>query len=229
MTEHAPIKGDSLAVVEQSLMALSAGMSAKARRDAKTTFQFASRVASKAHDRDGEAEAWFNKFLEVMRTCGWVVGQRSYERDYDQSGSLTLGPVVFKVAKAAGQALLGGPLAEAMTELASKAVGALGEITQAQEIFKQNVKGHPVSTTGLGTCIETPEGELFMLVSAFSAAPGENNLDTLVYEWKSASTDRYSGSAVLSFNEVVYTDELRLVIEKKMIDKGIESALEFEI
>lgn len=75
MTDTKASSGDSIAVVEQSLLALSAGMSAQSRRDAKTTFQFASRVASKLHDRDGESEAWFNKFLEVMRTlAGWRAG-----------------------------------------------------------------------------------------------------------------------------------------------------------
>jgi len=223
------VSTNSIAVVEQSLLALSAGMSAQSRRDAKTTFQFASRVASKLHDRDGESEAWFNKFLEVMRTLGWVVGKRSYERDYDQSQSLTLGPIAFKVASAAGKALLGGPVGEAMAKLAGDAISALGNIEEAQKIYQLNVKGHPVATTGLGACIETPEGELFMLVNAFSASPGENDLNTTVFEWKSSSKDRYCGSAVLSFNEVVYTDAVRASIEQKLIDKAIEAASEFDI
>lgn len=221
--------GDSVAVIEQSLLAMSAGMSAQARRDAKTTFQFASRVASKQHDRDGESEAWFNAFLDVMRTCGWVVGKRSFKRDYDQSKSLTLGPVAFKIASAAGHALLGGPLGEAASKLIGKGLEALGTITEAQSIYKQNIKGHPVSTTGLGACIETPEGELFMLVNAFSASPSENDLDTVVFEWKSSSKDRYCGSAVLSFNQVVYTDEVRASIESKLIAKAVKAASEYEI
>ncbi|WP_027592590.1 hypothetical protein [Pseudomonas sp. LAIL14HWK12:I7] len=223
------VSTNSIAVVEQSLLALSAGMSAQSRRDAKTTFQFASRVASKLHDRDGESEAWFNKFLEVMRTLGWVVGKRSYERDYDQSQSLTLGPIAFKVASAAGKALLGGPVGEAMAKLAGDAISALGNIEEAQKIYQQNLKGHPVSTTGLGACIETPEGELFMLVNAFSASPGENDLNTTVFEWKSSSKDRYCGSAVLSLNEVVYTDAVRASIEQKLIDKAVQAASEFDI
>ncbi|MCX2688905.1 hypothetical protein OO306_25585 [Pseudomonas sp. DCB_AW] len=223
------VSTNSIAVVEQSLLALSAGMSAQSRRDAKTTFQFASRVASKLHDRDGESEAWFNKFLEVMRTLGWVVGKRSYERDYDQSQSLTLGPIAFKVASAAGKALLGGPVGEAMAKLAGDAISALGNIEEAQKIYQLNVKGHPVATTGLGACIETPEGELFMLVNAFSASPGENDLNTTVFEWKSSSKDRYCGSAVLSLNEVVYTDAVRASIEQKLIDKAVQAASEFDI
>lgn len=229
MTDINTHSGDSIAVVEQSLLALSAGMSAQSRRDAKTTFQFASRVASKLHNRDGESEAWFNKFLEVMRTLGWVAGRRSYERDYDTSRSLTLGPIAFKVASAAGKALLGGPIGEAMAKLSGDAINALGNIEEAQKIYKQNVKGHPVSTTGLGTCIETPEGELFMLVNAFSASPGENDLNTTVFEWKSSSKDRYSGSAVLVFNEVVYTDQVRASIEQKLAHKAVKAASEYEI
>ncbi|MFT0520415.1 hypothetical protein [Pseudomonas faucium] len=229
MTDQNPVSGDSIAVVEQSLLALSAGITAQKRRDAKTTFQYASRAASFKFDRDGQSEAWFNQFVEVMRTCGWVVGKRSYERDYDQSRSLTLGPVAFKVASAAGQALLGGPLGEAITQLIGKGLEALGGITEAQEIYKQNVKGHPVSTTGLAACIETPEGELFMLVNAFSASPSENDLDTVVFEWKSSSAERYSGSVVLNFNEVVYTDAVRASVEGKLIEKAVQAVSEFEI
>ncbi|CAM3861203.1 hypothetical protein CCOS865_05069 [Pseudomonas reidholzensis] len=229
MTEARSVTGDSLAVVEQSLLGLSAGMTAQARRDAKTVFQFATLVASKAHDRDGESEDWFNKFLEVMRSCGWVVGQRSYERDYDTTCSLTLGPVAFKVAKAAGEALLGGPVAEAMGKLASKMFSGLGEITEAQQVFKLNMKGRPVSTTGLGTCIQTPEGEVFMLVTAFSCAPSENDLDTVLFEWNSSSKERYSASAILNLNDIVYTDAVRASIEKKLIDKAVKAPSEFEI
>ncbi|MGE8306863.1 MULTISPECIES: hypothetical protein [Pseudomonas] len=224
MTEESTNR--SLAVVEQSLLALSAGMSAQSRRDAKTTFQFSSLVASKLYNRDGESEAWFNKFLETMRTVGWVAGKRSYERDYDTSRSLTLGPIAFKVASAAGKALLGGPVGEAMAKLAGDAINALGNIEEAQKIFQQNLKGNPVATTGLGACIETPEGELFMLVNAFSASPSENDLNTTVFEWKSSSKDRYCGSAVLSFNEVVYTAEVRAAIEKRLIDRAIKAATE---
>ncbi|MFP3405283.1 hypothetical protein SB757_11585 [Pseudomonas sp. SIMBA_065] len=229
MTDENTINGDSIAVVEQSLLALSAGMSVQSRRDAKTTFQFASRVASKLHDRDGESEAWFNKFVQVMHTLGWAVGKRSYERDYDQNRSLTLGPIAFKVASTAGQALLGGPMGAAMAKLAGKALSALGNIEEAQQIYKQNLKGHPVSTTGLAACIETPEGELFMLVNAFSASPSENDLNTTVFEWKSSSKERYCGSVVLSLNEVVYTDEVRATTEQKLIDKAVKAVSEFEI
>ncbi|MDF0733771.1 hypothetical protein P0Y43_24130 [Pseudomonas entomophila] len=229
MTEEKKDGGDSLAVVEQSLLVLSASVSAQKRRDAKTIYQFATLVASKAHNRDGESEAWFNKFLEVMRSCGWVVGKRSFERDYDTTRSLTLGPVVFKAAKAAGEALLGGPIGEAAGKLAAKVFSSLGDLTEAQEIYKQNMKGHPVSTTGLGTCIETPEGELFMVVNAFSCSPAENDLDTVLFEWKSSSKDRYSASAVLNLNEVVYTDQVRASIEAKLVAKAVKAPDEFEI
>lgn len=224
MTEESTNR--SLAVIEQSLLALSAGMSAQNRRDAKTTFQFSSLVASKLYSRDGQSEAWFNKFLETMRTVGWVTGKRSYERDYDTSRSMTLGPIAFKVASAAGKALLGGPVGDALSKLAGDAINAVGNIKEAQKILQQNLKGKPVATTGLGACFETPEGEVFMLVNAFSASPGENDLNTTVFEWKSSSKDRYCGSAVLSFNEVVYTDEVRAVIEKRLIDKAIKAATE---
>ena len=107
--------------------------------------------------------------------------------------------------------------------------GGVHDIGSPQNNYQQNLKGHPVSTTGLGACIETPEGELFMLVNAFSASPSENDLNTTVFEWKSASKDRYCGSAVLSFNEVVYNDAVRESIEQKLINKAVKAASEFEI
>ena len=117
----------------------------------------------------------------------------------------------------------------AMAKLAGKALSALGNIEEAQQIYKQNLNGHPVSTTGLAACIETPEGELFMLVNAFRASPSENDLNTTVFEWKSASKERYCGSGVLSLNEVVYTDEVRATTEQKLIDKAVKAVSEFEI
>ncbi|MNJ56655.1 hypothetical protein D3C77_522140 [compost metagenome] len=68
-----------------------------------------------------------------------------------------------------------------------------------------------------------------MLVTAVSTAPSENDLNTVVFEWNSSSNDRYEASAMLSFNEVVYTSEVRTALEKKLVDKAIKAASEYEI
>ena len=66
-------------------------------------------------------------------------------------------------------------------------------------------------------------------MNAFSASPSENDLDTVVFEWKSSSAERYSGSVVLNFNEVVYTDAVRASVEGKLIEKAVQAVSEFEI
>nr|WP_280042942.1 hypothetical protein [Pseudomonas sp. Hg5Tf]MDH2560103.1 hypothetical protein [Pseudomonas sp. Hg5Tf] len=63
---------NTAAVLEQSLMAFGAGMSVQSRTDVKNSYQFASLVASKLYDQEGQGEAWFKQFLKVMQDCGWV-------------------------------------------------------------------------------------------------------------------------------------------------------------
>lgn len=218
MTEETGTTSEnSISVIEQSLMAFGAGMSLQARRDAEQSFRYASLRASKLYSAEGQAEQWFGKFLEAMVSCHWTIGKRSYEAEHTSSQSLTIEGVVFKVAKTAAQTLVGGEVGKMLGGLLEQAIGGLGKITEAQEIFKRNMKNKPSGTIGLGGCMETAEGEVFMVVSAHSANPSQNDLDTVVFDWKSCGDDQYSSSAYMVHDTDMYDlirDQIKLKLKE---------------
>lgn len=195
---------NSISVIEQSLMAFGVGMSRQARNDAKQSFRYASLRASSQYSAEGQTEQWFGEFLDAMTTCHWTIGKRTYEAEHASEHSLTIEGVAFKVAKAATQALVGEEVGKMVGSLLEQAIGGLGKITEAQQIFKDNMKEKPSGTIGLGACLETASGEVFMMISAHSAKPSENDLDTVVFDWKSAGSDQYSGSASLVHDTDMY-------------------------
>lgn len=220
---------NSAAVVEQSLMAFGAGMSYQSRSDVKISFQLASLAASKRYNQEDQAEQWFEEFIKNLEKTGWAMARRTFEREDISGKSLTLGAIAFKAMKVAGQTLLGGPLGEAMISLAGQAVEGLGKVTEPQQLFSSNVKAKSSATVGLASCLETREGEVVMGVAAISAAASQNDLDTLVFEWKSTSSQNYSGMALLSFNKTIFNDKLREVIIGKLAEHAFANVLDFDI
>ncbi|MGE7992399.1 hypothetical protein ACQKPE_15420 [Pseudomonas sp. NPDC089554] len=220
---------NSAAVVEQSLMAFGAGMSYQSRSDVKSSFQLASLVASKRYSQGDQAEQWFDEFIRTLEGSGWAKVRRTFEREDISGKSLTLGAIAFKAMKVAGQTLVGGPLGEAMISLASQAVDGLDKVTEPQQLFSSNVKKKSSATVGLASCMEISEGEVLMGVAAISAATSQNDLDTLVFEWKSTSSQNYSGMALLSFNKASYNDKLREAIIDKLAERAFANVMDFDI
>lgn len=219
---------NTAAVVEQALIAFGAGMTLQSRTDVKTSFQFASRVASKLYDQEGQGEAWFKQFLKVMQDCGWVTVRRSYEKDHSATQSLKVGAIAFKAVSAVGTAVLGGPIGAAMTKLAGDALSQLGLIEEATDLLNRNIKDYQSANIGLASCLETSEGEVVMSMSAVNTDKSGHDLDAAVFEWSSKSEALYSGVAVLSFNKALY-EKVRETIVTKLGDRMIENVLDYDI
>lgn len=218
---------NSAAVVEQSLMTFAAGMSLQNRIDVMNSYQFASLVASRLYDGEDQSENWYKQNLKVMEDLGWLTVRRTYEREVNDAQSLTLGNVAFKAIKIVGQAAFGGPVAEALGSVAMQAVESLGNITEAQDIFKHNYMQRQSGTIGLTTCLETAEGELMMLLTAVSTKGMARDLDTVAFEWKSTDNYHYSGTALLAFNSNHYA-RVREHVETRLGERRTQNVLEYE-
>lgn len=229
MTEKKEILStNTAAVIEQSLMAFGAGMSLQSRTDVKNSYHFASLVASKLYDQEGQGEAWFKQFLKVMQDCGWVTARRSYEREITSSQAVTIAAITAKALGAVGTAILGGAPGQLLNKLAGDALKKLGMVTEAQKVFERNVKGKKAANIGLASCIETVEGEVVLAMGCVHTDTSKHNLDLFVLEWDSNSEDFYTGTAALSFNKSLY-ELVRATIESKLGERSINNVLDYEI
>ncbi|MDD2060190.1 hypothetical protein N5D52_05520 [Pseudomonas sp. GD03860] len=222
------LSGNTASIVDQSLMAFGAGMSLQSRCDVKNAYHFASLVASKRFDQEGQGEEWFKAFLKVMHDCGWVTARRCYEQVNQGSQSLKVGAIAAKAVSSIGQAFLGGPVGAALNKLAENALEKLGLVDEAQQLLKRNIKDKANASVGLASCIETQTGEVVLVMSAVQVAAATHDLDLAVFEWNSSTLTSYTGSAALSFNKSLY-EHVRSTIERKLGERIVSNVLDYDI
>ena len=219
---------DSAFLVENSLMAFGAGMTLQNRTDVKNAFHFASLVAGRLHDPEQESEHWYSQFLRVMQDCGWVTTRRNYEREASSATHVSVGAVALRLLSAAGTAALGVFAGKAFGLLAKAALEKLGVNPGLKDVFLHKRKGKGNGMVGLGACLETAEGEVVLVMGCVAAkAPASEN-DLLGIEWTITSSEFYTGTAVLSFNQDLYA-RVRRTVEDKLQDRSASNVLEYQV
>ncbi|WP_154660661.1 hypothetical protein [Pseudomonas cremoricolorata] len=198
-----PTAADTAALIDNVVSTFRAGMSAQNRQDAQNSFQFAALAASVEFDRKQQREQWFDRMVEILRTCGWSVQQRSYEKETASSTSITVGDVALRVFGVVGRAVLGGPIGDALGALAAQAFDGLSVMTKDVEAFLAKKHDSLKGLTGIVGCVES-EGVLTMVISAVDAKAPGNDLDVLGINVKLAGSEYYKGSAVLVLNAGLY-------------------------
>jgi len=228
-TTPEPLSLSSAAVVESSLLAFGAGMSAQSRQDAKNSYLFATLVANKRHNQLTLSEAWFDYFLEAMSDCGWSVAQRTYDKESNSGHSLKLGNIVVKAVQvAAGSLLHGGPIVQALGQLAESAIAGLGANEQALTLFEHSLHRKSNVMVGVASCIETRDGEVVMALGAIQRNVRREDLDTLLFDWDSDTSATYRSTAALSFNSQVYA-RTRDLIQERLGDRAVSRIMDYEI
>lgn len=224
-----PLSISSAAVVESSLLAFGAGMSAQNRMDAKNSFLFASLVANRVFDQTASSESWFTSFLQVMGDCGWVLVYRTHEKQSSSDMSLKLANVAVKAVQMAASTLLqSAPVAQVLGVLAEQAIKGLGKDEQALTLFKRSLHNRAQVLVGLASCIETEAGEVVMALGAIQRSARNENLDVLVFDWASASAETYSSTVALSFNSTLY-GTVRDNIEERLGDRARTRIMDYVI
>ena len=224
-----PLSISSAAVVESSLMAFGAGMSLQSRTDAKNSFLFATLVANNLHDQTTLSESWFATFLQVMGDCGWVIAHRTREEERSTDQSLTLANVAVKAVTAAASGLLqGGPVIQALSLLAEQAIEGLGKSEEALNLFKRQVHQRNQVVVGVASCIETADGEVVMALGAIQRSVRREDLDVLVFDWVSNTSQSFQSTAALSFNSQVY-GAVREGVEQRLGERARKRIMDYAI
>lgn len=226
---HEPLDLSTAAVVESSLLAFGAGMTAQNRQDVKNSYLFASLVANKRHNQLTLSEAWFDYFLEAMTDCGWAVARRTHEKASDTAQSLKLSNVAVQAVQVAASSLLsGGPVVQVLGAFAEKAIGSLNKNEEALTLFKRSLYRQSNVMVGVASCIETKEGEVVMALGAIQRTVRKEDLDTVLFDWDSNTSATYRSTAALSFNTQIYA-KTRELIERRLGERAVTRIMDYEI
>lgn len=222
-----PTAADNAALIDNVVSTFRAGMSAQNRQDAQNSFQFAALAASVEFDRKYQREQWFDRMVEILRTCGWSVQQRSYEKETSSSTSITVGAVALRAFGVVGRAVLGGPIGDALGALAAKALDGLSLMTKDVEAFLGKKHESLKGLTGIVGCVES-EGVVTMVISAVDAKLPGNDLDVLGINVKLEGSEYYKGSAVLALNRTLY-DQVRGHILEQLGEHTVNGVLNISL
>ncbi|MDG9881276.1 hypothetical protein CSV86_022550 [Pseudomonas putida CSV86] len=224
-----PLDLSSAAVVESSLLAFGAGMTAQNRQDVKNSYLFASLVANKRHNQLTLSEAWFDYFLEAMTDCGWAVARRTHEKASDTAQSLKLSNVAVQAVQVAASSLLGGgPVVQALGLFAEKAIDGLGKNEEALTLFKRSLYRQSNVMVGVASCIETKDGEVVMALGAIQRTVRKEDLDTVLFDWDSNTSATYRSTAALSFNTQIYA-KARDLVEQRLGERAVSRIMDYDI
>ena len=138
----APVKleGDdelNAAVVNNSVMSFVEGMTSLNKEYTRKSYLLASSYVSDVLRIARGTEAWYNEFIKVMSSLGWMPVRSSFERVYTTRKGLSVQLAALNlVAATVASTFLSGPLISALPKRLGEAIEALKQLPASFELFK---------------------------------------------------------------------------------------------
>lgn len=217
------------AVVGNSVIAFSDGVSRQNQEDVMDSVLFATLVANKAFNAERQTQDWYAKFNQTLTALGWTASHWSFSQYRATQSRFTLDEVGLQiVGSAIAATALPGPASAALLKIAADAVAALKEKKEPLRLFERQSKGHRGGNFRVAACSESPNGTANMVMGAVNFRVASSVTDVLFFEWKSAEVEIYKGEHSLALNTRVYSIVRNSVLE--MLGNNAKAAVaEFEI
>ena len=206
------------AVVNNGVISFIEGMSALNREYIRKSYLLASSYVSDVLKVQRGSEAWYDEFIKVMVSLGWLPVRSAFERVSSSGKGLTVQVAALNIIAALAAASLAGPLLAALPKLAADALQALKQQPASFELFKRNSTVHQGGDFGLASCAET-EGELMMVLATYSTHGVSKQMGLPFLEWDSASVEAFSGQTCLVLNTSVVNEKTIQLMRESAGDK----------
>ncbi|MFC6337729.1 hypothetical protein [Pseudomonas karstica] len=202
------------AVVNNSVISFVEGMSSLNREYVRKSYLLASSYVSDVLNVSRGTEAWYDEFLKVMTSLGWMPVRSSFERVSTSGKGLTVQLAALNIIAAiVASTSLSGPLLAALPKLAADAVEALKQQPASFDLFKRNITVHEGGDFGLASCSES-HGEVMMVLVTYSSQGVNKQVGIPFLEWDSSSVEAFSGRTCLVLSTSVINEKtIRLMRE----------------
>ena len=211
------------AVVNNGVISFIEGMSALNREYIRKSYLLASSYVSDVLKVQRGSEAWYDEFIKVMVSLGWLPVRSAFERVSSSGKGLTVQVAALNIIAALAAASLAGPLLAALPKLAADALLALKQQPASFELFKRNSTVHQGGDFGLASCAET-DGEVMMVLVTYSSHGVSKQVGVPFLEWDSASFEAFSGQTCLLLNTSVVNEKTLQLMRESAGDK-VQSAI----
>ena len=218
----APLESDddsNAAVVNNSVISFVDGMSSLNREYTRKSYLLASSYVSDVLKIGRGTEAWYDEFIKVMTSLGWLAVRSSFERVSTSGKGLTVQLAALNIiAATVNSASFSTPLLAALPKLAADAVEALKQQPASFDLFKRNSTVHDGADFGLASCTES-NGEVMMVLVIYSSHGVNKQTGVPFIEWDSASFEAFSGQTCLVLNTAVVNEKTIQLMRESAGDK----------
>ncbi|MFL1554471.1 hypothetical protein [Pseudomonas sp. O11] len=207
------------AVVNNGVISFIEGMSALNREYVRKSYLLASSYVSDVLKVQRGTEVWYDEFIKVMVSLGWLPVRSRFKRVSSSGKGLTVQLAALNIiATMLASTSLAGPLLAALPKLAADALEALKRQPVSFELFKRNSTVHQGGDFGLASCAET-DGEVTMVLVTYSSHGVSKQLGLPFLEWDSASFEAFSGQTCLVLNTSVVNEKTVQLMRESAGDK----------
>lgn len=217
------------AVVNNSVMSFVEGMTSLNKEYTRKSYLLASSYVSDVLRIARGTEAWYNEFINVMSSLGWIPVRSSFERVYTTRKGLSVQLAALNlVAATVASTFLSGPLISALPKRVGEAIEALKQLPASFELFKRNTTTHEGGDFGLASCSETA-GEVSMVLVTYSSHGVSKQWGMPFLEWDSASVEAFSGRTCLVLNSSVVNEATIQLLRDSAGDKVRQAIAQYRI
>ncbi|PQZ92459.1 MULTISPECIES: hypothetical protein [Pseudomonas] len=207
------------AVVNNGVISFVQGMSALNREYVRKSYLLASSYVSDVLKVQRGTEGWYDEFIKVMISLGWLPVRSSFERVSSAGKGLTVQLAALNmIAGMLASMTLAGPLLNALPTLAADALEALKRQPASFELFKRNCTVQQGGDFGLASCVESA-GEVTMVLVTYSTRGVSKQVGLPFLEWDSSSFEAFSGQTCLVLNTSVVNEKTLQLMRDSAGDK----------
>ncbi|MBY8972999.1 hypothetical protein J1G33_21650 [Pseudomonas sp. P867] len=207
------------AVVNNGVISFAEGLSGLNREYIRKSYLLASSYVSDVLKVHRGTEAWYDEFIKVMVSLGWLPVRSSFERVSRSGKGLTVQLAALNIIGALLASMsLSGPLVTALPKLAADALEALKRQPASFDVFKRNSAVHEGGDFGVASCAET-NGEVMMVLVTFSSHGVNKQVGVPFLEWDSSSFEAFSGQTCLVLNTSVVNEKTIQLMRESAGDK----------
>ncbi|MGY2290663.1 hypothetical protein ACW9H6_12600 [Pseudomonas sp. SDO528_S397] len=212
-------EGFNAAVVNNGVISFVEGVSGLNREYTRKSYLLASSYVSDVLNIRRGSEAWYDEFIKVMTSLGWLAVRSCFERVSTSRKGLTVQVSALNlIASTLASTSLSGPLLATLPKLAADALEAMKQQPSSFDLFKRTTTVRDGGDFGLASCSESA-GEVTMVLVIYSAHGVSKQLGIPFIEWDSSSFEAFSGCTYLTLNTALVNEKTLQLMRESAGDK----------
>ncbi len=148
---------DAGAVLDDSLLAFTGGLSDQNRDDVMDSLLLMQLAASKKYNKEKEANQWYSFYHDGLSRLGWLTTARTFQDYSPHQSSFTMDEIALEII-----AQVGGPN---FAHVARKAATALANNEKALRVFEKSGSSEQVASFKMLPCVQTAQGDVVMMLN----------------------------------------------------------------